>query len=90
MFASSNDERTVANWSPREHLRKILEGPIVWAPRVNGAVVLSLRGGNFVVESGEDHSTGYDSHDDDVVRLNIEQSISFHVATPETAVALEP
>jgi uncharacterized linocin/CFP29 family protein len=72
-----------------EHLRKIVEGPIVWAPGVNGAVVLSLRGGDFVFESGQDVSIGYDSHDGEVVRLYLQQSFSFHVATPEAAVALK-
>jgi uncharacterized linocin/CFP29 family protein len=33
---------------------------------------------------------GYDSHDSDVVRLYFQQSFSFHVATPEAAVALNP
>ena len=69
-------------------MRKIVEGPIVWAPGVNGAVVLSLRGGDFVFDSGQDVSIGYDSHDADVVRLYLEESFSFHVATPEAAVAL--
>ena len=73
-----------------DHLRKILEGPIVWAPGVKGAVVLSLRGGDFVLESGQDLSIGYESHDGEVVRLYLEESISFHVATPEAAVALLP
>lgn len=73
-----------------DHLRKILEGPIVWAPGVQGAVVLSLRGGDFLLESGQDLSIGYDSHDQDFVRLYIEESFSFRVATPEAAVALNP
>ncbi len=72
-----------------DHLRKILEGgPIVWTPGVNGAVVLSLRGGDFLFESGQDLSIGYDSHDADVVRLYLEESFTFRVATPEAAVAL--
>jgi uncharacterized linocin/CFP29 family protein len=71
-----------------EHLRKILEGPIVWAPGVGGAVVLSLRGGDFQFESGQDLSIGYESHDGEKVRLYLEESFSFHVATPEAAVAL--
>jgi uncharacterized linocin/CFP29 family protein len=71
-----------------DHLRKILEGPIVWAPGVRGAVVVSLRGGDFKLESGQDLSVGYDSHDGQVVRLYIEESFSFHTATPEAAVAL--
>jgi uncharacterized linocin/CFP29 family protein len=71
-----------------DHLRKILEGPIVWAPGVRGAVVVSLRGGDFLFESGQDLSVGYESHDADVVRLYLEQSFSFQVATPEAAVLL--
>jgi uncharacterized linocin/CFP29 family protein len=73
-----------------DHLRKILEGPIVWAPGVDGAVVVSLRGGDFVFDSGQDLSIGFDSADGDVVRLYLEESFSFHVATPEAAVALKP
>ena len=72
-----------------DHLHKILEGPIVWAPGVKGALVVSLRGGDFIFESGEDLSIGYDSHDGEVVRLYLEESFSFHVATPEAAVALK-
>ena len=71
-----------------DHLRKILDGPLVWAPGVKGAVVVSQRGGDFLFESGQDLSIGYDSHDAEVVRLYLEQSFSFHVATPEAAVAL--
>jgi uncharacterized linocin/CFP29 family protein len=73
-----------------DHLRKILEGPIVWAPGVNGAIVLSMRGGDFKLECGQDLAIGYESHDGQVVRLYIEESFSFHVATPEAAVALKP
>jgi uncharacterized linocin/CFP29 family protein len=71
-----------------EHLHKIVDGPIVWAPGVAGAVVLSLRGGDFRFESGQDLSIGYASHDAENVRLYLEESFSFHVATPEAAVAL--
>jgi uncharacterized linocin/CFP29 family protein len=73
-----------------EHLRKIIEGPIVWAPGVRGALVLSTRGGDFLFESGQDLALGYDSHDGDVVRLYLEESFSFRVATPEAAVVLDP
>jgi uncharacterized linocin/CFP29 family protein len=73
-----------------DHLSKILEGPIVWAPGVEGAVVLSLRGGDFLFATGQDLSIGYDSHDAEVVRLYLQESFSFHVATPEAAVTLKP
>ena len=66
-----------------------LDGPIVWAPGVTGAVVLSLRGGDFLFESGQDLSIGYESHDSRAVQLYLEESFSFHVATPEAAVVLK-
>ncbi len=71
-----------------EHLREILGGPIVWAPAVEGGAVLSMRGGDFLFESGEDLSIGWESHDADAVHLYLEESFSFRVATPEAAVAL--
>jgi uncharacterized linocin/CFP29 family protein len=71
-----------------DHLRKIIGGPLVWAPGVKGAVVVSQRGGDFLFESGQDFAVGYLDHDADVVRLYLEESFSFRVATPEAAVAL--
>jgi uncharacterized linocin/CFP29 family protein len=71
-----------------EHLREILDGPLVWSPGVKGAAVLSMRGGDFLFESGEDLSIGYEHHDADAVHLYLEESFSFRVATPEAAVAL--
>ena len=73
-----------------EHVRKIIEGPIVWTPGVTGAILVSLRGGDFILDCGQDLSIGYLSSDEEVVRLYLEESFSFHVATPEAAVALQP
>jgi len=73
-----------------DHLRKILKGPIVWAPGVVGAVVLSMRSGDFEFNSGQDLSVGYETHDTDAVSLYIEESYSFRVLTPEAAVAITP
>jgi uncharacterized linocin/CFP29 family protein len=73
-----------------EHLREIVGGPIVWAPAVRGGAVLSMRGGDFLFDSGEDLSIGYERHDADAVRLYLEESFSFRVVTPDAAVALEP
>ena len=71
-----------------DHLRQILGGPIVWAPGVAGAVVVSLRGGDFLFESGQDLSLGYSHHDADNAHLYLEESFTFRVVTPEAAVAL--
>jgi uncharacterized linocin/CFP29 family protein len=71
-----------------DHLRQVLEGPIVWAPGVRGALLISQRGGDFLLDCGQDLSIGYDSHDSEVVRLYLQESFSFQAATPEAAVSL--
>jgi uncharacterized linocin/CFP29 family protein len=71
-----------------EHLRQILDGPVVWAPAVDGAVVLSQRQGDFELTVGEDFSVGYRSADASSVTLAIEESLCFRVNTPEAAVHL--
>jgi uncharacterized linocin/CFP29 family protein len=71
-----------------EHLREIVGGPLVWSPGLKGAAVLSLRGGDFLFESGEDLAIGYADHNADSVQLYLQESFSFRVATPEAAVAL--
>lgn len=71
-----------------DHLGKILGGSIIWAPGVQGGVVLSLRGEDFRFETGQDISIGYLDHDAEVVRFYLEESFSFLVATPEAAVPL--
>ena len=72
-----------------DHLREILGGPLVWAPGVDGGVVVSLRGGDFVLDCGQDLSIGYRDHDADVVDLYLEESFSFRVLEPDAAVVLE-
>ncbi len=74
-----------------DFLKKILGGgPIVWSPGVRGAVVMSLRGGDFLFEAGQDLSIGYLDHDAEMVHLYIEETFTFRVATPEAACALLP
>lgn len=70
------------------HLNRIIDGPIVWAPGISSAVVLSTRGGDFLFESGQDLSIGYAHHDATNVRLYLQESFSFRSVTPEAAVAI--
>lgn len=71
-----------------KHLETLLGGPVVWAPGVDGAVVVSLRGGDYVFESGQDIAIGYAHHTGDEVFLYLEETFSFRVATPEAAAAI--
>lgn len=71
-----------------EHLRLILGGPVVWAPAVDGAVVVSQRGGDFELTVGQDTAIGYRSHDADAVTLQLQESIAFVPISPEAGIAL--
>jgi uncharacterized linocin/CFP29 family protein len=71
-----------------EHLSRILGGPIVRVPGLGGAVVLSLRGGDFLFESGQDLSVGFERSGDTHVHFYLEESFSFRVTTPEAALVL--
>ncbi|GAA2228671.1 bacteriocin family protein [Herbiconiux moechotypicola] len=71
-----------------EHLKRILDGPVEWVPGIEGAVLVSQRGGDFVFESGQDIALGYSHHTPDAVTFYLEETFSFRIATPEAAVAL--
>lgn len=71
-----------------QHLGLILGGPVVWAPAVDGAIVISQRGGDFELTVGQDASIGYVTHDADTVTLELQESLAFLACSPEAAVAL--
>jgi uncharacterized linocin/CFP29 family protein len=71
-----------------QHVRRFVDGPIVWAPALKGALVLSLRGGDFELVVGQDVSVGYLDHDRTKVNLYLEESFTFRLLSPEAAVPL--
>jgi uncharacterized linocin/CFP29 family protein len=82
------EESEMGGYPVLEHLRLILGGPVLRAQAVNGAVVISLRGGDFEIVSGQDLSIGYLDHDQEAVRLYIEESLTLKVCSPEAAIHL--
>ncbi|HSG87782.1 MAG TPA: family 1 encapsulin nanocompartment shell protein [Pseudomonadales bacterium] len=71
-----------------DHLESLLDGPLVYAPAVDGSVVMSMRGGDFELTVGRDFSIGYLAHDADTVTLYLESSFTFLNNGPEAAVPL--
>jgi uncharacterized linocin/CFP29 family protein len=69
-------------------VRQQLDGQIVWAPAIDGAVVLSTRGGDFELVVGQDFAIGYSRHDLDTIELYLQETATFLVYTPEAAVPL--
>ena len=70
------------------HIKGLVDGEIIWAPAINGAFVLTTRGGDFGLYIGEDVSIGYSSHDDKAVRLYLQETFTFLLLTTEASVAL--
>jgi uncharacterized linocin/CFP29 family protein len=73
-----------------EHVKKLVKDEIIWAPAITGAFVLTTRGGDFDLHIGQDVSIGYLSHTDSVVRLYLQETVTFLLLTSEAAVALAP
>jgi uncharacterized linocin/CFP29 family protein len=73
-----------------EHVKRIVDGDLVWAPAIEGAFVLTTRGGDFELRIGQDISIGYLSHTDSFVRLYLQETFVFRVLTSEAAVVLSP
>jgi uncharacterized linocin/CFP29 family protein len=71
-----------------EHIRSILAGPVVWAQAVDGAIVVSLRGGDFELLCGEDYTIGYTATTGTKVDLYLEETILPRVIEPQAAVRL--
>jgi uncharacterized linocin/CFP29 family protein len=73
-----------------EHVKRLVEDKIIWAPAIAGAFVLTTRGGDFDLHIGQDVSIGYSNHTDAAVRLYLQETFTFQVLTTEAAVALSP
>jgi len=73
-----------------EHVKRIVDGNLIWAPAIEGAFVLTTRGGDFELNIGQDISIGYVSHTDSAVRLYLQETFVFRVLTSEASVALSP
>ncbi len=65
------------------------DGSLVWAPALQGgAVLLSVRGGDYELTVGQDLSVGYAIHDRTDVELFLTESFAFRVLENKAAVLL--
>jgi uncharacterized linocin/CFP29 family protein len=71
-----------------EHLRRLIEGEIIWAPAIEGACVLTTRGADFDLHIGQDFSIGYLNHGDATVQLYLQETLTFLLLTTEASVSL--
>jgi uncharacterized linocin/CFP29 family protein len=68
--------------------RQLIDGPLIWAPALDGALLLSTRGGDFELTVGQDLSIGYAYHEKHSVELYLTESFAFRVLEPAAAIVL--
>src|SRR5262245_13861112 len=71
-----------------QHVKRLVDDKIIWAPAIAGALVLTTRGGDFELHLGQDVSIGYSSHTDARVSLYLQETFTFLLLTAEAAVSL--
>ncbi len=81
----SGDEK---GYPLRRRVEELVGGQIVWSPAVEGGVLMSMRGGDFVFTCGQDLSIGYQKHDSKEVVLYLTESFTFQVLEPTAAVVM--
>jgi uncharacterized linocin/CFP29 family protein len=67
---------------------QVVDGPLVRASALTGALVMSVRGGDYELTVGQDLSIGYTYHDQRTVQLFLTESFTFRVLEPAAAVHL--
>lgn len=77
-----------SNYSPLQHLKKLLGGPVLHSRVLEGGLLLSLRGGDFRLTVGQDAAIGYSRHDAERIELFLVESFTFLIIAPEAIVRL--
>jgi uncharacterized linocin/CFP29 family protein len=81
-------ETTDQGYPVLQHIKRLIDGDIIWAPAIAGACVLTTRGGDFGFYIGQDVSIGYLSDTEATVRLYLQETFTFLLLTTEASVAL--
>jgi uncharacterized linocin/CFP29 family protein len=76
-------------YPPLQQARQLLGGDLVYGAVVDGAVLVSRRGGDLELTLGQDVSLGYQRHDAERVRLYLTETFTFRALTPEAIIRLE-
>lgn len=83
-------EATDHGYPIRDHLsRQLGAGEIIWAPALEGALLVSARGGDYEMHLGQDLSIGYLGHDGESVELYLQETFGFLALTDEASVPLQ-
>ena len=84
VFAATDDGHPIA----KRIEQQLVDRPIVRSEAVQGAVVMSVRGGDYELTVGQDLSIGYTYHSKHEVELYLTESFTFRVLEAAAAVRI--
>lgn len=82
-------ESAGAGYPVSKRVERLLGGPILFAPFIEGGFLVSTRGGDFELALGQDFAIGYETTTTTKARLFLGESFTFRVLTPEAVVPLK-
>lgn len=78
----------VGGYPARQRVEKLIEGPILQSQELEGGLLVSLRGGDFQMDVGQDVAVGYAAHTTERVHLFLLETLTFRVVEADAAVRL--
>ncbi len=82
-------ETTDHGYPVLSHVARLLgDGHVIWAPAIEGGLLVSTRGGDYELHLGEDLAIGYTAHDAEQIELYLQESFTFLAYTAEASVVL--
>ncbi len=88
-FFEALGNATIGGYPVSKHVERLVDGPLVWAPALEGGVVASRRGGDFEICLGADFAVGYTGHTNKSVEFYIEELLSLVCLGPEACIGLQ-
>ncbi|MDT8394019.1 MAG: family 1 encapsulin nanocompartment shell protein [Bacteroidales bacterium] len=73
----------------RLQLEQVLGGSLIFAPHIDGAFVVSMRGGDFRLTLGQDISIGYEMHTQKNVQLYFTEAFTFRALDPDAIIYMK-
>ncbi len=80
--------RTSKGYPLKRQLEDLIEGSIIYSPKVEDPLLVSSRGEDLELVLGQDFSIGYENHGTKKVKLFITESFGFRVLEPAAIIKL--
>jgi uncharacterized linocin/CFP29 family protein len=78
----------IGAYPPKQRVATLTEGPLLQSQQLEGGLLVSMRGGDFRLDVGQDVSVGYSAHTTQQVDLFLLMTLAFRILDADAAVKL--